>query len=193
MDNEIFKGTSNIFNNINRGTAYVIYAGIYGCKDQDKVHEIVDRTVVQEITMLNNRTYYGIVDTRTLGVGNKFVAVTSLFDKDFKFHINQIKLNNDEIECIRDILLVTVKLDVAGDSNCFNEIEGKYWAYLYKFCKFNVNDKVYISSKSHGVGGVKVDINATKYVIGSFLDYEGRDTVDDSYCGDSCDPMNPGK
>lgn len=179
----IFNDPTNIFGNINRGLLYVIDGSIYGARDKDKVHEIVDRSIVQKIET-NHTIYYGAVDMQTLGIGNKFVQITTVFGNEFK-------VNVDEVRNISDVQLVIAKFDVTGYDHIWKQIEGKSWAYLYKFFTFGVKSKVLISSSVHP-GGIKIspsDTGSNSHCIGHVLDYEGRDEYIGSGDGESCDPM----
>ena len=92
----IFNDPTNIFGNINRGLLYVIDGSIYGVRDKDKVHEIVDRSIVQKIET-NHTIYYGAVDMQTLGIGNKFVQITTVFGNEFKVNI---RIFHNDSECL---------------------------------------------------------------------------------------------
>lgn len=177
----IFNDPTNIFEHINRGCLYVIDGSIYGLRDKDKVHRIVDRSIIQKIET-KHTTYYGAVDMQTLGINNKFVQITTVFGEEYK-------VNVDEVRNITDAQLVIVKFDVTGYSNIWKQIEGKYWAYLYKFFVFGVKDKVLISSSAKS-GGIKISPTDTghNHCIGHVLDYEGRDTYVGSGDGESCEP-----
>lgn len=176
----IFNGPSNIwFERINRGLLYVIDGSFYGLTGKNKVHEIVDRSIIQKIET-NHKTYYGTVDIQTLGLNNKFVQITTVFGHEHK-------INVDEVRYITDVQLVVVKFDVTGYFNIWKQIEGKAWAYLYKFFVFGVKDKVLISS-SVVPGGEKVSLDGS-HSIGQVLDYAGRDEYLGNGDGESCDPM----
>ena len=178
----IFNDPTNIFEHINRGFLYVIDGGSYGLKDKDKVHEIIDRSIIQEI-VTNHKIYYGAVDMQSLGVNSKFVQITTVFGEEYK-------VNVDEVRNITDVQLVIVKFDVTGYNNIWRQIEGKSWAYLYKFFTFGVKDRVLISSSANP-GGIKISPSdsGNNHCIGHVLDYEGRDEYIGSGDGESCDPM----
>jgi hypothetical protein len=178
--NNIFNDPTNIFGNINRGLLYVIDGRSYGFNDKDKVHEIVDRSIIQKIET-NHTIYYGAVDMQTLGLNNKFVKITTVFGEEYK-------VNVDEVRNITDVQLVIVKFDVTGYSNTWKRIEGKSWAYLYKFFVFGVKDKVLISS-SVNTGGEKISTTDGNHCIGHVLDYEDRDEYIGSGDGEFCDPL----
>jgi hypothetical protein len=68
---------------------------------------------------------------QTLGIDNKFVQITTVFGREHK-------VNVDEVRNITDVQLVIVKFDVTGYDNIWRQIDGKSWAYLYKFFIFGV-------------------------------------------------------
>ena len=180
--NNIFNNPANIYDHINRGQLYVIDGRSYGLNNKDKIHEIVDRSLIQKIET-QTAIYYGAVDMQTLGVNSKFVKITTVFG-------NEYNVNIDIVRNITDVQLVVVKFDVTGYDNIWKRIEGKSWAYLYKFFAFGVKDKVLITS-SVNPGGISISVtdNNATHSIGSVLDYEGRDEYIGCGDGESCDPL----
>jgi len=165
---------------INNTDIIVIDGDIYGLGDESarqvglekgyiKEHKIIQKEIIQFVNT-KHRNYYGFIDLTQMPQIGKFITLTTMFGE-------QIKINIDTINEVKDIQAILVRWDVTGYDNIWKEIRHSKWAYKYVWYHFGLNDNVIIANRGDNIQATLRSSDRDNLAIASVLDYEGKDQI----------------